>query len=294
MQNNRLSAIIGRVEDLPTLPRTVLRITEIINNPKSSARDLAGVINDDQVLTARLLRLVNSSFYGFPQRIATVSFAIVLLGFDAIHNLLLTTSIFDLFAGADRDLQVEREKLWDHSLGCAVAAKIIGQHLHSDKVEELFVCGLLHDLGKIVEMAYLKDDYARVRSRIKAHNDWILLAEEEIMGCNHAQIGHLLAERWNLPTPVPEVIRYHHSPELAGDFIREAACVHLADIFCRALEIGSGGDQQIPSLNRQAWEILALKTSDIEALLHQIESEYRDICPFIQASASGAPLEEEA
>ncbi len=294
MHNNRLKAIVDRVEDLPTLPRTVLRISEIINNPKSSARDLAGVINDDQVLTARLLRLVNSSFYGFPQRIATVSFAIVLLGFDAIHNLLLTTSIFDLFAGADKDLQLEREKLWDHSLGCAVAAKVIGEHLHFEKVEELFVCGLLHDLGKIVEMAYLKQDYARVRAQVKEQDEWILRVEEEIMGCHHAHIGHLLAERWNLPAPVPEVIRHHHMPDRAGDFIREAACVHLADIFCRALEIGSGGDHRIPSLDAQAWEILALQSSDIKTLLHQIETEYHDISPFIQASTSAAPLASEA
>ena len=294
MHNNRLRAIVGRVEDLPTLPRTVLRITEIINNPKSSARDLAGVINDDQVLTARLLRLVNSSFYGFPQRIATVSFAIVLLGFDAIRNLLLTTSIFDLFNGADRELQVEREKLWDHSLGCAVAAKIIGEHLHFEKVEELFVCGLLHDLGKIVEMAYMPNDYARVRARVKANDELILLAEEEILGCNHADIGHLLAERWNLPAPVPDVILHHHTPVRAGEFMREAAAVHLADIFCRALEIGSGGDHRIPALHPPAWEILELKTNDIEALLHRLETEYHDICPFIQASAAISPSEREA
>ena len=294
IQNNRLRAIVGRVEDLPTLPRTVLRITEIINNPKSSARDLAGVINDDQVLTARLLRLVNSSFYGFPQRIATVSFAIVLLGFDAIRNLLLTTSIFDLFAGADKDLQVEREKLWDHSLGCAVAAKIIAEHLHFEKVEELFVCGLLHDIGKIVEMAYLKNDYARVRAQVKAQDDWILTAEEEILGCHHAHIGHLLAERWNLPAPVPEVIRHHHSPEFAGEFQREAAGVHLADILCRALEIGSGGDQRIPSLNPRAWEVLELGKTDIDALMQRIETEYHDVCPFIQVAPSAPPREQEA
>jgi len=89
--------IIAGIDDLPTLPRTVLRITELVNDPKSSAEDIAGVITDDQVLTARLLKLVNSSFYGFPQRISTVTGAIVLLGFDAIRNLLLTTSVFDLF-----------------------------------------------------------------------------------------------------------------------------------------------------------------------------------------------------
>ena len=96
MSKADLIRIIGKIEDLPTLPRTVLKITELVNNPKSSARDLSRIITDDQVLTARLLRLVNSSFYGFPQRISTVTGAIVLLGFDAIRNLLLTTSVMIL------------------------------------------------------------------------------------------------------------------------------------------------------------------------------------------------------
>lgn len=288
MQAKRLKAIIDRVEDLPTLPRTVFRITEIINNPKSSAQDLAGVINDDQVLTARLLRLVNSSFYGFPQRIATVNFAIVLLGFDAIRNLLLTTSVFDIFTAADRNLQIEREKLWDHSLGCAVAAKVIGKYQRHDKVEELFVCGLLHDIGKIVEMAYLKKSYARIRSRVMEGNDLILRAEEEILGCNHAHIGHLLAERWNLPAPVPQVVLHHHTPAQAGEFDRQAATVHLADILCRALEIGSGGDHRIPALSQPAWDALDLRIDDIEVLMREIDDEYRDIRPFIQASAATA------
>ena len=143
-------------------------------------------------------------------------------------------------------------------------------------------------------MAYLQNDYARVRHQVKANDDWILLAEEEILGYNHTHIGHLLAERWNLPAPVPEVILHHHTPELAGEFMREAASVHLADIFCRALEIGSGGDHRIPPLDPQAWEILGLKTNDIEALLHKLETEYHDICPFIQATTVASPLEQEA
>ncbi len=288
MPIKRLNAIIGRVEDLPTLPRTVFRITEIINNPRSSAQDLARVINDDQVLTARLLRLVNSSFYGFPQRIATVNFAIVLLGFDAIRNLLLTTSVFDMFTGADRDLQIEREKLWDHSLGCAVAAKVIGKYLRHDKIEELFVCGLLHDIGKIVEMAYLRKEYARIRDRVHTHNDLIVQAEEEILGCHHAHIGHLLAERWNLPAPVPQVILHHHTPPEAGAFTRQAATIHLADILCRALEIGSGGDQRIPPLDQSAWQALELNFDDLGSLIGAIETEYQEISPFMQAATAAA------
>ncbi|MDH3886754.1 MAG: HDOD domain-containing protein, partial [Desulfobacterales bacterium] len=129
--------LIKKIDDLPTLPRTVLKITELVNDPKSSAKDLARIIADDQVLTARLLKLVNSSFYGFPQRISTVTGAIVLLGFDAIRSLLLTTSLFDLFANRNRQKKKDQERFWDHSLGCAVGAKVIGNYLRHDKIEEL-------------------------------------------------------------------------------------------------------------------------------------------------------------
>ncbi len=171
-----IDRVISRVEDLPTLPRTVLRITELVNDPKSSARDLARIITDDQVLAARLLKLVNSSFYGFPQRISTITGAIVLLGFDAIRNLLLTTSVFDIFSNRKNISLIRQEQFWDHSLGCAVAAKVIGKHLRYDKVEELFVAGLLHDIGKIVEMIFLSQAFKDINRLVGDKNILMITA----------------------------------------------------------------------------------------------------------------------
>jgi len=288
MLNPKLNAIIRRIDDLPTLPRTVFRITEMINNPRSSARDLAHVITDDQVLTARLLRLVNSSFYGFPQRITTITRAIVIIGFDAIRHLLLTTSVFDIFSGRRSDLQNARENLWDHSLGCAVAAKVIGKHIRHDKIEELFVCALLHDIGKIVSMVYAQQDYEAV-THLAAEKDILLIdAEATLLTYTHSDIGRLLAERWNLPKMVAEVIFHHHTPDQAGAYAREAAVVHLADIFCRALQLGSGGDNRMPALNSSAWELLGLSEADIETMLPEVETGFSDISPFTDAITTAA------
>ncbi|RKY90521.1 HD family phosphohydrolase [candidate division KSB1 bacterium] len=284
MRATNLTRIIGEVEDLPTLPRTILKITEVVNNPRSSAKDLAKVITDDQVLTARLLKLVNSSFYGFPQKISTVTGAIVLLGFDAIRNLLLTTSIFDLFSNKNRKDRFKREKLWDHSLGCAVGAKVIGNSLGYEKIEELFVSGLLHDIGKIVEILFLPEDFAKVASMVENKNILMITAEEHVLGYTHSEVGKLLVERWNLPPKIVNVIAYHHQPTLAGKFSKEAAIVHLADILCRAMNMGSGGDNKIPPLNKSAWETLQLKLGSIEPIMEEMEKEFEDISLFLSHS----------
>jgi putative nucleotidyltransferase with HDIG domain len=285
MKASDLRKIISAVEDLPTLPRTVIRIMELVNNPGSSARDLAGVISDDQVLTARLLRLVNSSFYGFPQRITTVTGAIVLLGFESIRSLLLTTSIFDLFDNNNAKMSIKPEQLWDHSLGCAVGSKVIGNYVNYENVEELFVCGLLHDIGKIVEILFLQDSFSRACTGAEQKKTLLLEAENEILGFNHSEVGRILAERWNLPPKLTSAIAHHHEPEEAESFFQEASIVHLADIICRGMELGSGGDSKIPGLNMNAWEFLGIELQGLDAIIEEIDAEFAGIKKCFDAPA---------
>lgn len=285
----RLDRLVRRIEDLPTLPRTVVRIGELVDNPHASARDLAGVVTEDQVLTARLLKLVNSSFYGFPRRISTVTDAVVLVGFDAIRNLLLTTSIFDLFSARDRRHARVLEAMWDHALGCGVGAKVIGAHLQADNLEELFVCGLLHDIGKLIEIVHLPDAFARIVAL--ARRDGLLLhdAEARVLGTTHTAIGQRLARHWNLSERLCRVIAHHHVPREAGRYSREAAIVHLADLLCRALDLGSGGDDRVPELDRPAWDSLDLAIDRLDDIVADMVDAFDDLRQFLHLAADKKP-----
>jgi len=279
MDKNRvapdINRIVSHIKDLPTLPRSVLKITALVNNPQASAKDLSGVITDDQVLTARLLRLVNSSFYGFPQRIATVTNAIVLLGFDAIRNLLLTTSIFGVFSKKSDINGKQLERYWDHALGCAVGAKIIGNCIKYDNEEELFVAGLLHDIGKIVEILFIPEEFEKVRQHAETEKTLIHEAEEIILGYNHTDIGELLAQKWNLPEKLSHVIAFHHSPSTSKQFLKETTIIHFADILCRSLDLGFGGDNRIPRLDFEALKKLEIKQKDIRMIMEKMEIEFQ-------------------
>jgi putative nucleotidyltransferase with HDIG domain len=268
--------VIRQIRDLPTLPEVVLRVTEMVNNPRVSAKDIGKVIAHDQVLTARLLKLVNSSYYGFPSEITKITTAIVILGFNSIKQLLLSTAVFDLF-GKDRIEGFDRVDLLRHTIATAIASRMIGREMGYSDLEELFVAGLLHDIGKVVMDRYFHEDYREILHRTLEKDITFHTAEQDVCDCDHAVLGQLLARHWRLPEKLASIIAHHHNPEAAGQYGREAAIVHIADILAKAKRIGSGGDRVMPKLDMWSWELLALHPSTLETILAQLEDEFPQV-----------------
>lgn len=264
-----LHKIVQETRDLPTLPAVVARVGEMVRNPRVSAGDVGKAISEDQALTAKVLRLVNSAFYGFPQQVNSITRAVVILGFSRIRNLALTASVLTALPSRHRAFSVHA--FWTHSIATAVASDAIARVLrYTGEEENAFVAGLLHDVGKLAEMHLFADEFGEVLERVARDDSLIGQAEEHVMGVTHAQIGGWLAERWNFPAALSVAIRLHHQPDLAREHRKLAMIVHLADILARAGALGSGGDMRIPVVEPTAWNELGVTRDALDRCMQEM------------------------
>ena len=253
--------------NLPTLPGIVRRIGFMASDASASASQIADVIATDQVLSAKLLRLVNSPIYGFPGRISSVTHAVVLLGFNVVKGLVLSST---MFSASGKNGQ----GLWEHSLGCALISRRIAKELKMQDPEEVMMAGLLHDLGKVV-LSYLgNDEYAGVVEAARGSGCHVGHAEREHYGVDHARVGTWLAHEWHFPNRIAEPMSYHHRPDLAKDCRPIVSIVHLADILTRGMGYGDPGDESMPPFNADAFASLGLSMEVLDKILADVEHEY--------------------
>jgi len=211
-----LDKLMARVGKLPTMPHVATKIIELVSNPNTSARQLQTVIDSDQVLAMRILKVANSALYSLPRKVKTLQQAIVMLGFNHIRSLVLAEAIQNLFKGKGRRGDLLQSMLWEHSVGAAMAAKTVAKAVRSPLEEEAFVTTLIHDIGKLVFLQSDPKSYQEIIERI--YNSYQPFSELEMarFGVQHAEVGAALAERWNLDEQLVDAIRLHHEDE-GGD-----------------------------------------------------------------------------
>jgi len=273
MEHINLENRLAKIIDLPTLSVVANNIIQITQSPKSSALEVGRYISQDQALVSRILRIANSTFYGFPGKITTIPHAVVILGFTNIRNLVLTASISKMFSSKGGDGDFDREGFWKHSVACGVTSKLIAKRLGLKNLEEVFIWGLLHDVGKLVLDTYFNEEFTRVVCLVKEKEILVRDAEQELLGFDHAAVGANVADRWNLPPALIKVIRFHHNPTQANESMRMVTIVHLADVLCRAIGIGNGGDSKIPCINEESWKLFRLNKRTIKRLFSEMERE---------------------
>jgi putative nucleotidyltransferase with HDIG domain len=271
VDEKRLKKIVEEITGLPTLPTVLTQITKLMQNPRVSAAQVGSVVSTDQALTSKILKLVNSAFYGFPNRISTVTHAIVILGFNAVRSTVMSVSVFDTFGSGGGTAGFDREKFWKHSIGVAVSAKCLAGRMNMKELEEAFIAGLMHDIGRVILDQFVHKEFEKIVAFTKEKDILIRDAEKEILGgVSHAEIGAWLGRKWNLAPNLVEVIENHHSPSAASEHYLLTCIVHAADILARALDIGNGGDTRIPLMNKSAWEKLNIHIDVLPSLLEEI------------------------
>lgn len=244
---------------LPTLPLVANRMLQMVDDPGVSADRMSNALGEDQVLTARILKLANSSYYGYPRKIGTVRLAILVLGFDAIKDLVLSVSVMDMFRAGETGGLFDPAACWDHSLRVAAASRSLARILRWRGVGEAFTAGILHDIGKVVLHQYHARQFDDMIRHAKESGIDPQEAELEVLGATHAEVGGWLAAKWNLPEALVQAIRFHHSPGEAGDTgAAHAALLHVADVVVHRLGYSSGTSGfQRPEVHPDAFRILS-------------------------------------
>jgi putative nucleotidyltransferase with HDIG domain len=257
---------VGRLRELPTLPRLLQSVVNALEDPEVDFENVAELIEIDQSLTSQVLRLANSAFYGAQGSISSVTQALVMLGGAVVRSLVLSTSVLDI-------RKVGLRGFWEHSIGCAVAAGAISKATGRGKPEEVTAAGLLHDLGKVVLSKEMPDALSYIAGRAAAEERRFGEVEREVLGVDHTEIAAWLVEKWHFPRSLAEPIVHHHAPERARYAVDETAIVHVANTLVRGLGYGSGGDPRVPSVDPGAWARLQLTPEALDRVLDQYASD---------------------
>jgi putative nucleotidyltransferase with HDIG domain len=261
--------LIGEENEIVfSLPTIYFELQEALEDPNKTFLDPA--------LSARLLKIVNSAFYGFPSRIETVSHATSIIGRDQLTDLVLATQVIYQFRGIPNKL-FNMENFWRHSIACGVVARAIAEFRNEQNIERLYLAGILHDLGRLVifkkEPASARDAF--YRSKEKKEN--IYLCERELMGFDHADVGGELLKAWELPPRLVEAVACHHQPQNAKEFPVDAAIIHTADYIVHVLQAGSDAEFSEPQLYPKSWEIIGLSPDDFEFMKDKVIQQYHGI-----------------
>ena len=269
-----LEKLIEKSDKLGTLPAIVHRIFEVMDNPKSTATQIGRIINEDPALTARLLKLVNSPFYGFASKIDTVYRSIALIGHQELRSVVLATSAVKIFEGIPSDL-VSMPVFWRRSLNTAVVARVLAAFQRQKEIERYFIAGLLHNIGSLVLYLQMPDEMNKALEMEKLEHIPLWQAEDVVMGFTHGDVGGALLKKWNLPPVLYQAVNFHLYPEDAPKIYQNAAMlVHLASqIESEVIESLAHG-REAGEIDAAIWEANNLSSDILEKVLEKAEQQY--------------------
>jgi HD-like signal output (HDOD) protein len=287
MEVNIEESLKEYIKNMPSLPTSVTKVLEICNNPQTSPTDLNHVISLDPVLVGRVLKLINSAYYGIGQPVTSLARAIIMLGMNTVKNLVLSTTVMGHLDSKKKSMGLDMEGFWRHSLCVGVAAKFLAKKrgIDSKVVEEYFTAGLLHDIGKIPLNAVLSKQYILTVSNADRERKPLTLAEENAFGTNHCEAGGMIASAWKLDGAIGDAIKYHHSyKEYSGNNKDILYSVAAANRFATLSVIGFSGERHPSPLPDFIWEALNVSKDVFDEIEEKVNIEIGNAEVFLKIS----------
>jgi HD-like signal output (HDOD) protein len=287
MRLNNTEKTLAKVRELPTLPVIAHNIQRLLGDPRSSAQDLAEIIEKDQSITAKVLKLVNSAAWGLPEKVTNIAQAISLLGYRSISHMVTTLAVFDSLQKMGRG-SFDRRAFWIHSIASAVMSRKIAERTRLAEAEDAFTAGLLHDMGKVFMDGFLNEDFAIVLRTAEDRGISFLEAEHLLLEVDHAVIGEWISRAWQLPLFIVAAVKHHHQePEERRGFVNSddaiVDIVRAADVAVRSAHRGKNGDGRAhtPALTPEMLKRLPLSVQDFPGLLKDIGGEIEKAAGFL-------------
>jgi len=270
--NSALDAIVGRIDEISTLPHVAVKVMQVANDPASDAGELKMAMESDVSLSARVLKCVNSSAYATRRKITNLQQAIAYLGTKQIRNLAVTAAVSELFKDDETIGTYCRSNLWKHLVSVGLCARMIAKRLGSNEGEDIFLAGLLHDIGIVLEDQHVHDTFRKVIGSLREGTS-LPATERNLFGFDHTMMGEKIGELWGFPDPVISALRYHHmSTTYRGTDGMTVRCVEVANLICSLKGITSVG-LQLVNFSQSAFSGLKLNKSDIASLSAELDEE---------------------
>lgn len=278
-----VDSAIKSISHIATLPEITLKIIKLVEDPNSTAQDLHNVISNDPALCSRILKVVNSAFYGLPRQIGSINRAIVLLGLNAVKNIAIAASLTKLFRGGELCPKFSAKELWTHSVAVAAGSKLICDELKIGMPDEAFLAGLIHDIGIMVEMQADRHKLAEVFQAVDISNDGVprndmRAIEQRVFGADHEAFGAGLCESWKFPKSFAYVAGHHHTPEELPQGSRIlASIVHVADHIAGQCGLGFRADLASLEINAAIRDEISMTLTHVTAVTNALPAAYKQV-----------------
>lgn len=278
MSNIAFAEIVNKIHALPSLPAVVMELLGSIGQNNADMNQLSALVSKDQALSAKALRLANSSFYGMQRKVTTMPQAVSILGLNSLRTLVTAAAVIGRFPAKDQ-AYFDFQGFWQHSIATAVCARLIAKRTDINP-ESAFMAGLLHDIGRLVLVTGFPDQYETAMNYRIEHDCTMLEAEREILSCDHATVGHALAEHWRFPPAIQMAVAGHHAPDQqwSGGLTK---LVHVADAMVHALDLSADENDLVPSLSPNAWNSLSLDQDAVLQVLSETELQFNEMCQIL-------------